>query len=298
VRAVDRRGPFALATAAVVAVAMVAVGLLALVPTAGQKRDAIVLQGFTGLDRGPAHPVLRAVALSVDPVPYTCAGLVLVLLCLAHRRVHRAFAVAAVLVGAGASAQMLKHVVDKPRYPTFGSRYRVEEIGWPSGHAAAATALAICAVIVAPAAWRAAVALVGGACAVALDCATLALTWHYPSEVLGGVLLAGIWGAAGLAALARLESGGPGPAIAPTPRGLIPLGAAGAWAAAVAVVVAAAPIPMGSVDHMAVAACALLIAALTLALLVVAVVAAPPDPEHDLVARAMRSRPIPRAEEG
>jgi membrane-associated phospholipid phosphatase len=47
---------------------------------------------------------------------------------------------------------------------------------WPSGHGTAALTIGLCAVVVAPPAWRAAVAVVGGAFAVGLAYATIALT--------------------------------------------------------------------------------------------------------------------------
>jgi membrane-associated phospholipid phosphatase len=276
VGAIGRRERLALATAAASAIGMVAVGVLALAFETGRRRDAVMLEAFTGLDRSSIHPAIKVIALSVNPVPYACAGLALVGACLVRRRVWRAAAVATVLLGSGAAAQVLKHLLDRPRFPTFAAGARVEDIGWPSGHAAAATALAMCAVLVAPPAWRAAVALAAGAYAVVLAHATLALTWHYPSEVLGGILLAGVWGVAALAALAPLEAVGEEPRTQRPAWWLIAGSAAAACVAAAMVAVASAVVPVGGGDRAAVATCAFTIAALTFALLVATVVTAPP----------------------
>ena len=287
------RGSVAVATAAASAVAMVAVGVIGLAFLAGRTRDAIMLHGFTGLDRSSIDPAIRDLALSVNPVPFACVGLALVGVCLAQRRPWRAATVAALLIGSGGTAQILKHLLAVPREPSFGDGFRPEDIGWPSGHAAAVTALAIAAVIVAPPAWRGLVALGAGGYAVALGFATLALTWHYPSEVLGGILLAGIWGAAGLAVLARVEGPGPdAPALTP-PDWVIGWGTVGAVGAAAIAYAAAGsdPIPVG--DRSAMALCAFAIAMTTLGLLLTTIAAAPPDDAPEGHGDSRRPQPRP-----
>jgi membrane-associated phospholipid phosphatase len=287
------RGSVALATAAASAVAMVTVGVVGLAFLAGRTRDAVMLHGFTGLDRSSLDPAIRELALSVDPVPFALAALALVGICLARRRPWRAATVGVVLVGSGATAQLLKALLATPRIPSFGDGFRPEDIGWPSGHAAAVTTLAIAAVIVAPPAWRGLVALVAGGYAIALGFATLALTWHYPSEVLGGILLAGVWGAAGLAVLARLEGPGPDtPALSP-PDWVLASGTAGAAVAAAIAYAAAGSDPIPAGDRAAMALCAFTIGLTTLALLVATIAAAPPDdaPEGHGASRRPQPRP-------
>jgi membrane-associated phospholipid phosphatase len=275
--ALGSRERLALRTAAASAVGLVAVGVLALAFEKGLRRDAVMLQAFTGLDRSRIHPQIRAIALSVDPIPYACAGLALVAACLARRRFWRAAAVATILLGAGASAQVLKQLFAAPRFPTFGSGFRVEEIGWPSGHAAAATALVMCAVIVVPPRRRAGVALAGGAYAVVMAHATLALTWHYPSEVLGGILLAGVWGCGALAALAPMEGDRAGAVLPRPPSWLVAGSMVASCGAAVIVAAASGAVPVAGGDRAVTALCAFTIAALTFALAAVAAVAAPDD---------------------
>ena len=73
------------------------------------------------------------------------------------------------------------------------------------------------------------IALVGRAYAVGLAFATVALTWHYPSDLFGGFLVAGLWVALVLAVLARLE---PEPERLPRLDWLIAAGAGGALVAA------------------------------------------------------------------
>jgi membrane-associated phospholipid phosphatase len=268
---------------------MATVGVVALAFLAGRTRDAHMLQGFTGLDRSSIDAAIRDLALSVNPVPYSCVGLLLIGTCLTRRRVWRAATVATVMVGAGASAQVLKQLLAKPRVPSFVEPFRGEQLGWPSGHAAAATALATCCVIVAPQAWRGVVALGAAGFAVALAFATLALTWHYPSEVLGGILLAGVWGSAGLVALAPLEGTDEVTRSLRPPWRVIGVGTVGACVATALVLAAARSLPIGGADRAALGACAFVIAMVTLALLVVTVMAAPPDDQRADCDAAQRS---------
>jgi hypothetical protein len=65
--------------------------------------------------------------------------------------------------------------------------------------------LALCAVLVAPPALRLAVAVLGGAFAAAVGYAVLVLAWHFPSDVLGGFLMAGTWTALAVAGLRVVE---------------------------------------------------------------------------------------------
>jgi hypothetical protein len=62
-------------------------------------------------------------------------------------------------------------------------------------------ALAFAAVLIAPRAYRPLVAVIGGAVALAVSFSILALQWHYPSDVVGGFLVATGWCCATLAAL-------------------------------------------------------------------------------------------------
>jgi membrane-associated phospholipid phosphatase len=63
---------------------------------------------------------------------------------------------------------------------------------------------ALCAVLAAPARLRPLVAAVGAAFAVAVCYSFLALAWHYPSDVLGGFLVATTWTLLAVAVLLAL----------------------------------------------------------------------------------------------
>ena len=116
----------------------------------------------------------------------------------------------------------------RSRASSTGCRTQIDATSWPSGHSTAAMTLALCAVLVAPPALRAATALLGGAFAVGVGYAVLVLGWHFPSDVLGGFLVAGLWTSLAVAVLHRVEA--PEPARRPAWE---PLGAPSAPGAAV-----------------------------------------------------------------
>jgi membrane-associated phospholipid phosphatase len=77
---------------------------------------------------------------------------------------------------------------------------------WPSGHATAATALVLCAVLVAPRRLRPLLAALGVTFAAAVGVSLLILAWHLPSDVLGGYLLGALWMALALAGLRAADA--------------------------------------------------------------------------------------------
>jgi membrane-associated phospholipid phosphatase len=215
--------------------AMGVVGLLALDSPGAHERDAAMLHGFVALDRPRVHAYVVVLAHLADPAPYLLVGAALIVVAAARALVWRAGAVAVLLVAAGASTQAVKHLLAQQRFEAWLGVHQVGAAAWPSGHSTAAMTLALCAVLVAPAALRPLVAVLGGAFAAAVGYAVLVLGWHFPSDVLGGFLMAGTWTALAVAALRVLE---PRPAGS-SPRGFDPgvgLGVAAAAALAAAVV--------------------------------------------------------------
>jgi membrane-associated phospholipid phosphatase len=221
-----------LSLAAVMAVGVALTGLLTyLVPIAAD-RDVATLNGFLGLNRPRLEPVLYDVASLADPGPYAVAGLGLALVALARGRRRVAIAIPVVLLASGATTQMLKQVTAAPRFDGWLDAH-IADASWPSGHATAAMTLALCAVLAAPPRWRGAVAAAGVTFAVAVSFSILALGWHFPSDVLGGYLVAAFFALLAVAAVGGLE---------PSPVDARPaIGVAVAAALAGVVVLAEAP---------------------------------------------------------
>jgi membrane-associated phospholipid phosphatase len=235
--------PLLVALACLLALALT--GVLALASPGVHERDAAMLHGFIAFDRPRVHGAVDALAHLADPLPYAAIGLALVAVALAQRLAWRAGAVVALLAVTGASTQLVKHLVAQPRFEAWLGGDQVGAAAWPSGHATAAMALALCAVLVAPPALRVAAALCGGAFAAGVGYAVLVLAWHFPSDVLGGLLVAGMWTALAVAALRVVEKR---PAEARSGRGRDPAVGIGVAAGAVAAAAVAAAAPR---DHIA-----------------------------------------------
>ena len=242
--------------------ALAVVGLLALATPGGHLRDAAMLHGFAGLDRPRIHGLVAALASLADPAPYLAVGLALIVVAVRRRRPWRAGAVAALLVVTGASTQVVKHLLAQPRFEAWLETHQVGAASWPSGHSTAAMTLALCAVLVAPAALRPLVAVVGGAFAAGVGYAVLVLAWHFPSDVLGGFLMAGTWTALAVAALRVVE---PSEEAAEPRRGLEPGLGLGVAAAAVLAGVVVAIVPRDAVALYASERPTLVVGALVLA---------------------------------
>jgi hypothetical protein len=263
-----------LATAAGCALGVVVVGVLGLRFQATHDRDATIMHGFTGLVPDRFYEQIRVIALVVDPVPYACMGLACIGVALARGRKWRALAAGVVLLGSGATTQALKHLLAEPRYAAWLYGGQVDGASWPSGHGTAAMTIALCAVLVAPPAYRAAVGLAGFCMTVALAYATLGLTWHYPSDVAAGFLIAGLWTSLAIVWLHGVEVDAPETESLPPFGWLIAAGTGCVLLATAAVWVASDRVPIDTSDRALAAAGALVIAALALALVVATLVAA------------------------
>ncbi|MEX2196836.1 MAG: phosphatase PAP2 family protein [Thermoleophilaceae bacterium] len=175
-------------------------GLLALAYFAGFAAwsDGAALQGFLGLQRPLTVPVFDRLVHLADPLPYALFGLGLVAAALAQGRPRHAAAAVLLVGGSAVSSQVLKPLLATERTFHFAD---VQAAAYPSGHATAAMALALAAVLVAPPAWRRLTAVAGGALALAISFSILALGWHFPSDVVGGYLVATTWCLLAVAAL-------------------------------------------------------------------------------------------------
>jgi membrane-associated phospholipid phosphatase len=260
---VTRRAPLALLSAAACLAGLAVVALLALAVPAVHVRDAAMLHGFAALDRPGTELATKVIAHLADPLPYACVGLACIAVALARRRGWRALAVLGLLIVTGLTTQALKHLLATHRFEAWlGSQ--ISSASWPSGHSTAAMTMALCAVIVAPPALRAATALIGGAFAIGVGYAVLVLAWHFPSDVLGGFLVAGMWTSVAITALHRVEA--PEPVRRPAWEPLVPLGGVAALVVAATIGTRSEHPAIYSLERPTLVAGALTIAALALVL--------------------------------
>jgi membrane-associated phospholipid phosphatase len=174
-----------------------------------ERADVSILRGFSGLGhRRHVDGVASAVASLCDPRQYVFLCALPLGLAFARRRAWTLMAVAAILLGANVTTALLKPLLAHPRLAEhqFGTGGPAVA-SWPSGHATAAMALALCCVLAVPARWRPLTAALGGAFAVGVSYAFLTLEWHYPSDVLGGYLVAGTWTSLAVAAVLAAQGG-------------------------------------------------------------------------------------------
>ena len=203
----DRRTTLALRGAAATAALLPLVYLAAVHLGPVHRLDAAILNGFTNLNGPRVGPLARDVATICDPDSFVWLAAALVVLALLRRRPRTAAAVAIVLLGANVTTQLLKPALASDRVsPLLDDVGQVLPASWPSGHATASMSLALCAVLVAPARLRPWTAALGAVFAVAVTFSFLTLDWHYPSDVLGGFLVAATWTQLAVAALAAAQA--------------------------------------------------------------------------------------------
>jgi membrane-associated phospholipid phosphatase len=175
----------------------------ALVP-ATHVKDAIALYDFTLLGGPRLDDLANALLHLLDPLLYTLWGVLLIAVALGRRQPRAAFAVALVLGLAPLTAETLKPLLAHPHARIGGSE--ITAASWPSGHATAAAALALCAALVAPQRLRPTVAALGAMFAAGVGFSLLLLAWHLPSDVAGGYLLGTLWTALAVAGLRAAEA--------------------------------------------------------------------------------------------
>ncbi len=171
-----------------------------------ERADSTIFRGFTGLQRPRVNHVASFIIELCSPKPYVYFCAVPPLVALARRRFSVAIAIGAILLGANVTTQLLKPLLAQPRYGAVANGVTWSLSGsWPSGHSTAAMSLALCSVLAAPSRLRPLVAALGGAFAVAVGYSLLTLGAHFPSDVLGGFLVAGTWTMIAATALFMLQ---------------------------------------------------------------------------------------------
>jgi membrane-associated phospholipid phosphatase len=175
----------------------------ALVP-ATHAKDAAALYDFTLLGGPRLDDLASALLHLLDPALYILWGVLLVVVALRQHRPRVALAVGIVMGMAPLTAETLKPLLAHPHARIYGDE--ITAASWPSGHASAATALVMCAVLVAPSRLRPSVALLGAIFAAAVGFSLLLLAWHLPSDVVGGYLVGSLWAALAVAGLRAAEA--------------------------------------------------------------------------------------------
>jgi membrane-associated phospholipid phosphatase len=205
-RARDSRWSTAEAALAACGLCLLALALLwsvaELVP-AVQLKDAVLLDRLTRLDRGSVDWLAGHLVHLLEPSLFILWAVALVAFALARERPRTAVAIVAVMALAPFTSETLKPLLAHP-HVSVGVVF-IGPASWPSGHSTAALALALSAVLVAPARLRPLVTVLALLFAAAVGVSLLILAWHMPSDVLGGYLVASFWVALAVAGLRAAE---------------------------------------------------------------------------------------------
>jgi membrane-associated phospholipid phosphatase len=158
-------------------------------------------------EEGPLHAFAAAFVNLGDLAALLVLLATVCLIGLRLGRRREVLAAIVVVAGANLTTQLLKTTLEHARHKAFEHGI---ELPWPdsfpSGHTTAAASIAVALLLVVPAAHRLGAAVAGVALTAAVGFSVVILAWHYPSDVLGGLLVVGTWGFAALAWL-RVRSG-------------------------------------------------------------------------------------------
>ena len=157
-----------------------------------------VFDEFYALRRMWTISLAHKIARIGDPAPFAVISVILVGIAMVRRERRLAVAAAAILMGSNVTTQVLKPLTATDRHPFF-----LPDATWPSGHATAAAALGLCLVLVVPSRLRGMAAAIGAIASVAMAYSLLLLGSHRPSDILAGMLVAGMWAASAVAVLER-----------------------------------------------------------------------------------------------
>ena len=165
----------------------------------GERIDLKVYEHVSGNSALAAKRIGARALRTIDVGSVVVVLVAVALLGLRRASAARSLAAVAVVVASIGTAEALKHglphvarAIPSERPPTF-----------PSGHTSVAASAGLALVLASPPLVRMTVAVVGGAYAAAIAWAVVALGWHYPSDAVASVFIAGFWTAVAAALLRR-----------------------------------------------------------------------------------------------
>ncbi len=165
--------------------------------------DARLLAHLSADRFGRLGELANPVADLGNPLPQVLLLLAGLAVALRGGRREAAIAGLAIVLGADLTTAVLKQVLAAPRLDAVLGWAQVGESSFPSGHATAAFAMAAAWALFVPPRWRWPVAIGGFLLASLVAVSVVVLRYHFPSDVLAGLLVATAW-TCGVLAL-RLE---------------------------------------------------------------------------------------------
>lgn len=157
----------------------------------GQLLDTVALDG-NEIGHARINQAVNSILNAISLLSLLMATVVIGFIALIRRRVAVAFGAGLLLVGANATAQLLKYALPRPELGIDLVRASAGN-SLPSGHTTIAASVAVALVLVLPAKARGAAALAGALFAGAAGVATLSAGWHRPSDAIAAVFVVGAW---------------------------------------------------------------------------------------------------------
>ena len=185
-----------------------ALGLLALLVYAADSFQHLDLQALTRIS---AHhhswsgEGAEAISRLGDPAPLLMLLAAACAVAFLRGRPSDALAAAVVVAGANITTQALKLALSHPRTQALLGGSGGAEIGFPSGHTTSAFSIAIALAFVVPRRLVPVALTIGAGFGAAVGFSVVVISWHYPSDVIGGILVAAGWGFAVLASTRAVE---------------------------------------------------------------------------------------------
>jgi membrane-associated phospholipid phosphatase len=165
--------------------------------------DSAALHGFVSIYRPGIDNLATGLAHFCNPFPYALVAIAVIAIAVRARGLRTGAAVGFLLAGANVSSQVLKPLLAHHR-ELYYSEFHLNNINanaFPSGHATAAMSLSLAVLLIVPRAYRPLTAAIGTLFTLGVSFSILILQWHYPSDVVGGYLVATAWGLTALAGL-------------------------------------------------------------------------------------------------
>ncbi|MGD9734676.1 MAG: phosphatase PAP2 family protein [Solirubrobacterales bacterium] len=203
----DVRAPIAASIVSALLLAPLALLAYWIGPTA--RLDRSLLVHLDRPDGSRSHELFSQVAHLCDPLPFALILAAIVAIGVGARRIRETVVALVLVAGATLTTQVLKQLLDHSRFEIQYGLHQPLSDAFPSGHATAAAALAAALLLVVPPRLRPLAAGAGAAFAGAVGIAVVVIQWHYPSDVVGGLLVVASWTFAAIAALRLLSPRGP-----------------------------------------------------------------------------------------
>jgi membrane-associated phospholipid phosphatase len=166
------------------------------------RRFDVAALARTTLNRESSFAPLAKLCVHIgDPGPVLALTIVAGALGLACGRPRQAIAAVTVVAGASLTTLWLKSLLAHPRFDPALGYHQITPTAFPSGHSTAAMAVSLAFVLAVSPSWRPLAVLAGASLAFAVSFFLIFLGHHFPSDVLGGWLVASAWCFAAVVAL-------------------------------------------------------------------------------------------------